>query len=152
MQAIRVRPPSSIADFMYALTDWLVKPLRRLLPGLGGYDWASLIGAFLIAVFSVLVHLAFVYPFPALSFLLPSVMRLLQWILYGFIFVIVIEVIFSWVNPYAPLAPFIRAVNEPFMRPLRRLVPRIGNVDLSPLVALLLLQIGLYLIGDPLLV
>jgi len=79
-------------------------------------------------------------------------MRLLQWILYGFIFVIVIEVIFSWVNPYAPLAPFIRAVNEPFMRPLRRLVPRIGNVDLSPLVALLLLQIGLYLIGDPLLV
>ena len=50
MQAIRVRPPMSIAQFIFTLTDWLVRPLRRLLPGVGGYDWASLIGAFLIVL------------------------------------------------------------------------------------------------------
>jgi len=45
MQAVRVRPPLSLSQFMFRLTDWLVLPLRRVLPGLGGYDWASLVGA-----------------------------------------------------------------------------------------------------------
>jgi YggT family protein len=148
MQAIRVRPPSNIADFMYALTDWLVKPLRRILPGVGGYDWASLLAAYLIALLSVLIHFGMLLSFPAQAVLLLSGLTLLRWIIYGFIFVIIIEVILSWVNPYAPLAPFIRAVNEPFMRPLRRVIPPIGNVDLSPLAALLLLQIALYLVGE----
>jgi YggT family protein len=148
MQAIRVRPPASIADFMFALTDWLVKPLRRLLPGVGGYDWASLVAAFLIAALSIMIHLWIVSAFLVQAVLLLSVMRFLQWILYGFIILIVIEVILSWVNPYAPMAPFVRALNNPLMQPLRRIVPPIGNVDLSPLVALLLLQIGLYLVSE----
>jgi YggT family protein len=50
MQVTRVRPPASIAQFTFTLTDWLVRPLRRILPGVGGYDWASLIGAFLIVL------------------------------------------------------------------------------------------------------
>ncbi len=148
MQAIRVRPPSSIADFMFALTDWLVKPLRRVMPGVGGYDWASMVGAYLVALVSVLIHFGLMLSFPVQAVLLLSAVMLLRWILYGFIFVIVIEVILSWVNPHAPLAPFVRAVNQPFMRPLRRIIPPIGNVDLSPLAALLLLQIGLYLLSE----
>ena len=43
-----MRPPSSVAQFTFQLSDWLVRPLRRIVPGVGGYDWASLIGAFLI--------------------------------------------------------------------------------------------------------
>ena len=50
MQVIRVRPPASVAQFTFTLTDWLVRPLRRILPGVGGFDWASLIGAFLIVL------------------------------------------------------------------------------------------------------
>src|SRR3954469_7865172 len=57
MQAVRVRPPSALAHFMFQLTDWLVKPLRRLLPGVGGYDWASLAGAFLVALLSLVIDL-----------------------------------------------------------------------------------------------
>jgi len=53
MQAVRVRPPSSIAHFLFQLTDWLVRPLRKILPGLGGYDWATLIGAFLVSMLAV---------------------------------------------------------------------------------------------------
>jgi len=89
-----------------------------------------------------------VFAFPVQAVLLLSVLTLVRWIIYGFIFVIVVEVILSWVNPYAPLAPFIRAVNDPFLRPLRRVIPPIGNVDLSPLAALLLLQIALYLVNE----
>jgi YggT family protein len=71
----------------------------------------------------------------------------LQWIIYGFIALLIIEAVFSWINPHAPLAPFVRALNEPLLRPLRRVVPLIGSLDLSLLVALILLQVALLLVG-----
>jgi len=138
MQAVRVRPPSSVAQFTFQLSDWLVRPLRRVVPGVGGYDWASLIGAFLI----VLLASA-----PVEVVLLKSLQRFLQWILYGFMALLIIEAIFSWVNPHAPLAPFVRALNEPLLRPIRKVVPLVGSLDLSLLVALILLQIAQVLVG-----
>jgi YggT family protein len=63
--------------------------------------------------------------------------------LYGLMGLLLIEVIFSWVNPHAPLAPLVRAMNEPMMRPLRRVIPLMGGIDLSPIVAFLLLRIAL---------
>jgi YggT family protein len=140
MQAIRVRPPSSVAQFTFQLSDWLVRPMRRLVPGVGGYDWASLLGAFLIVVLATSVRWFAGYPFDLI--MLMALHRFLQWILYGFMILLVIEAIFSWVNPHAPLAPFVRALNEPLLRPVRRVVPLVGNLDLSLLVALVLLQIA----------
>jgi len=147
MQAVRVRPPIQIAQFVYQLTDWLVRPLRRVLPGAGGYDWASLLGAFVVALIATAIEIwlrgVFALPF---LFLL-ALMNVIHWALYGLIGLILIEVIFSWVNPHAPLAPFVRALNEPVMRPLRRVVPLIGSIDLSPLVALILLRIAIQLVA-----
>ena len=111
MQAVRVRPPASVAQFTFQLSDWLVRPLRRIVPGVGGYDWASLIGAFLIVLLASSVWLIAGIPFPII--LLMALQRFLQWIIYGFMALLVIEAIFSWVNPHAPLAPFVRALNEP---------------------------------------
>ncbi|MDB5840517.1 MAG: hypothetical protein JWQ23_2469 [Herminiimonas sp.] len=147
MQAVRVRPPSSIGQFMYQLTDWMVKPLRRVLPGVGGYDWASFAGAFLVALLSVAVELMLAPAFSVQTLLLLTLLRLAQWILYGLMGLIIIEVIFSWVNPHAPLAPLIGALTDPMMRPLRKVIPLIGSIDLSPLVAFLLLRIALYLVS-----
>ncbi|MEN3294607.1 MAG: YggT family protein [Burkholderiales bacterium] len=146
MQVVRVRPPNTLGQFTFQLTDWLVKPLRRLLPGVGGYDWASLIGALLVIVVSIAISLLVASAFTPEFLILLSVLRFFEWVLYGFMGLIIVEAIFSWVNPHAPLAPFVRALNEPILRPLRRIVPLIGNVDLSPLVALILLQIALRLI------
>ena len=145
MQAIRVRPPSSVAQFTFQLSDWLVRPLRRIVPGVGGYDWASLIGAFLIVLLATSVLL--LAGWPAQAMLLMACQRFLQWILYGFMALLVVEAIFSWVNPHAPLAPFVRALNEPLLSPLRRVVPLVGNLDLSLLVALIALQIANILLG-----
>ncbi len=145
MQAIRVRPPSSVAQFTFQLSDWLVRPLRRIVPGVGGYDWASLIGAFLIVLLATSV--LFLAGWTTQAVLLVALQRFLQWILYGFMALLVIEAIFSWVNPHAPLAPFVRALNEPLLRPIRRMVPLVGNLDLSLLVALILLQIAQILLG-----
>lgn len=151
MQAIRVRPPSSIAQFMFQLTDWMVKPLRRVVPGAGGYDWASLAGTFLVAVLMVLIHLWMTSMLSVQTVLVMSLLRLVQWILYGFMGLIIIEVIFSWVNPHAPLAPLIRALTDPLMRPLRKVIPLVGSIDLSPLVAFILLRIALYVVSTLLL-
>ena len=145
MQAVRVRPPLALSQFMFRLTDWLVLPLRRVLPGLGGYDWASLIGACLIALSSIGLELSVRSVFAIEPWLLLSLISIVHWILYGLIILLFIEVIFSWVNPHAPLAPMVRAMNEPLMRPLRRVIPPIGGVDLSPLVAFLLLRIAIFL-------
>jgi len=148
MQAIRVRPPMSIAQFIFTLTDWLVRPLRRLLPGVGGYDWASLIGAFLIVLVASSVML--LAGWSGYTVVLYAVFRFLNWIIYGFMGLLIIEVVFSWINPHAPLAPFIRALNDPLLRPLRRVIPPVGGLDLSVLVALILLQIIKYLLGQAL--
>jgi YggT family protein len=145
MQVVRVRPPTSIGQFTFQLTDWLVRPLRRILPGVGGYDWASLIGAFAVIVVAVAIDLAVMTRISPQYLVLLSLLRLCEWVFYGFMGLIIIEAVFSWVNPHAPLAPFIGALNDPLLRPLRRVIPLIGNIDLSPLVALILLRIGLQL-------
>ncbi len=147
MQAVRVRPPQSVGHFTFQLSDWLVKPLRRIVPGTAGYDWASLLCALLVALLSVLVSVWLFANLPVRIILLLAGLRFLQWIFYGFIGLIIIEVIFSWVNPHAPLAPFIRALTEPLLRPIRKVIPLIGGIDLSPLVVIILLQIGLHLVS-----
>ena len=139
MQAIRVRPPQQIGQFTFTLTDWLVLPLRRLVPGMGGYDWASLIGAFLVVLLAS--SLLLIAGAPWETVLLMALYRFVNWILYGFMALLIIDAIFSWVNPSAPLAPFVHALNTPILRPIRRVVPPIGGVDLSVLVALVLIQI-----------
>ena len=151
MQAVRVRPPLSLGQFMFRLTDWLALPLPRLLPGLGGYDWASLLGALLVALISIALELAIRSAFAIEPLLLLTALSMVHWIGYGFIGLLFIEVIFSWVNPNAPLAPMVSALNEPLMRPLRRIVPAVGGIDLSPLVAFLLLRIALFVADSVLL-
>jgi YggT family protein len=147
MQAIRVRPPAAVAQFIFQLSDWLVRPMRRLVPGIRGYDWSSLVGAFLVAVLVMVIHVWMMPFFSVPAVFLFAFQRLLQWIIYGFIGSLILEAIFSWVNPRAPLAPFVRALNDPLLRPLRRLIPLVGNIDLTPLVVLVLLQIALQLVG-----
>jgi YggT family protein len=141
MQAQRVRPPAGLAQSIFQITDWLVRPIRRLIPGFAGYDWASLIAAFLVALLAVLLNF---WLLPQLSFVaivLLAAFKMAQWILYGLMALLILEAVFSWVNPHAPFAPFIRALNEPILSPLRRLIPALGGIDFSPLIALIAIQV-----------
>ena len=141
MQAVRVRPPESVSHFIFTLSDWIVRPLRRIVPGVGGYDWASLIAALLVVALASAVFLLLPEVTGAMVAKL-ALYRFLTWILYGFMALLIIEAVFSWINPHAPLAPFVRALNEPQLRHLRRVVPLVGGLDLSMLVALVLIQIA----------
>lgn len=146
-QVARMRPPEQLVNFTLKLTNWLVLPMRRLLPGAGGYDWPCLFGAVLMAVLATLsVVWGTQYLTPKFVILL-SVQQIANWILYGFMLLLLMEVIFSWVNPNAPIASFIHAMNDPILRPVRRIIPPIGGIDLSVFAAMILLQVLLQLIS-----
>jgi len=147
MQVVRVRPPFAIAQFVFRATDWLVRPLRKVVPGTGGFDWASLLGALLIAALGAAAAYWMMPFFSPRLVLMMTLLHLVSWIVYGFMGLLILEVIFSWVNPNAPLAPFVQALNQPLLRPIRRIIPTLGGLDLSVLVAFLLLQILLQLLN-----
>lgn len=143
MHAVRVRPPMQIGNFVYILTNWLVNPLRRVVPGVGGQDWASLIGAVLIAVLAAISKSMILVPvFVVKIVLILTLLTLFNWIIYGIMGLLILEVIFSWVNPHAPLAPLVSALNHPFLAPIRKLIPPIGGIDLSVLIAFFILNIA----------
>jgi YggT family protein len=141
MQALRLRAPSQIGQSIYKLTDWLVLPLRKVISGYKGFDWASLLAAFFVACTLISLETLMVGHFDLSFILIFSVIQLMQWILYGLIALLVLEIIFSFVNPHAPLAPLVYALNQPILRPLRKLIPPLAGFDFSILVALIILQL-----------
>jgi YggT family protein len=151
MQAFRAPARNPIAQFTMALTDWAVKPLRRVVPGVFNLDWASLIvaGAFEFVLQVLLLLIAGGSPIEnpgVLSVLLfISFVKLVRLSIYVFMGAIIIQAVLSWVNPYHPVAPFFNSLTDPFLRPVKRVIPPIGGVDISPVFVLIFFQLLLML-------
>jgi YggT family protein len=150
MQAFRAPAGNPIAQFTMALTNWAVKPLRRVIPGLLNLDWASLVVALALEfVLQILLFLLVTGVGPgagvlsALLFL--AFVKLVRLSIYIFIVVIIAQAVMSWINPYHPAAPFFNALSRPFMRPVQKVIPTIGGVDISPIFVLIFLQLLLML-------
>ena len=77
-----------------------------------------------------------------------ALVDLVRFGVYILVFAVIVQAVLSWVNPYAPLAPVFDAIMRPFLRPLRRFVPPVGSVDLTPLIVLVILQVLLIPIGS----
>jgi len=142
-----------IGQFVVAVTDWMVRPLRRVVPGLFGLDLASLLLAWLWQVayqglalgFSGLLVAVSVAPtFLVAALALLEVLRLGIYLVFA---AVLVAAVFSWVNPYAPMAAVFDQLTRPLLQPFRRFIPPVGGVDLSPLALLLLLQIALFVIA-----
>ena len=154
MQWQRISFRNQIGQFVVTTTDWIVRPLRRFVPGLFGLDMASLLPAWLVQVLLVLVELSLrgaVFSGNAGAVLLGlwgvGLIELMRMMVYLVFAVVLGSAVLSWVSPHAPLAPLLHSLAAPFLRPFRRIVPTIANVDLSPLVLLLVLQIVLMVLG-----
>jgi YggT family protein len=150
MQAFRAPARNPIAQFSMALTDFAVKPLRRVIPGFMRMDWASLVVALLLEFVLQVLEFALitgVVPnggvLSALLFL--AFVRLIRLSIYIFIVVIIAQAVMSWVSPYHPAAPFFNALSDPLLKPVRRVVPPIGGVDITPVFILIILQLILML-------
>ncbi len=150
MQVMRAPFRNPLGQSVIALTDWIVKPLRRVLPGLRGIDWASLVAACLFQfAWLTALQLVFGRGFALLGIgfaflLLATVIALVKALLWLTIVVVFAQAILSWVAPDGPLAGVLNALTFPLLRPVRRLVPPIGGtLDLSPLIVIVLAQLTL---------
>ncbi len=153
MHWLGVTSRDPIGHFVVAITDWLVKPLRRVVPVSRQWDWASLSAALLIAVLMAVtfVLIAGMSQAPVFGMvLLTAVYWLIKWSIWVLIIVVIAQAVLSWVNPHAPIAPTLEALSRPFLAPIRRLMPLIGGIDLSPLVLILLLQVLLVFVQSTL--
>ncbi len=149
MQWQRIAFNNPMGRFIFAVSDWLVLPLRRRLPAIGRLDTASLLGAWLakLAQFAVLWLLSSGGNGSLLAVLLLSVMGLAQLVISGLSALILIYAVLSWVQPGSMNMVLIERLCQPWLAPIRRIVPMIGGVDLSSLVLLLLLQIAGMVLG-----
>lgn len=150
MQLFRVPFRNSFAQFIVTLTDFAVKPLRRVVPGLLGLDWACLVLAWLVELAVVTAgYWLDGFPFGLAGGRVWPVMlglaavKLLSLAVYLVIGLTLVRAVLSWVNSNTPLMPVVYALTEPFLRPLRRIVPMVANVDLTPLVLFILCQLVL---------
>lgn len=137
------RSGNPLGRFIFALTDWLVLPLRRVVPALGRWDLASLVATYLLELtqFLLLWLLAGadggLFAVPILAAF--GVVRLA---ISGLTGLVIIYAVLSWVQAQSVMSDVIERLCAPPLTPIRRVLPLVGGIDLSPLVLLVLLQIS----------
>lgn len=136
-----------VGEFVMALTDFLVLRVRRFIPSVRGLDSATLLLA-LLAEMLYLTGTLWAGNYVPHGLLLPgllalTVVKLLKISVYLLMAALVAQAILSWVNPYSSVAPVLAAITQRFLYPLRRIIPLLGNVDLSPLLLLVICQLVL---------
>jgi len=133
---------AGLGQFLFAMTDWAVLPLRKILPRSSRVDLASLLPALAILLLLSLVkslamtrqidmsHVVHLFIFDTFSLIITLLTVLL-----------IIQAVLSWIQPQSPVQYVLHQLSDPLLRPIRKFMPLIGGIDLSPLVALLILQV-----------
>jgi len=153
MQWMRAPFRNPVGQAVTVLTDWAVKPVRKILPGYGGYDWASLVVAWLLQALWLAALMAISAPVSAMlsgatvgfitAFAVIELVKAAIWIVIVAVFV---QAVLSWVAPDGPLAGVLNALTFPLLMPIRRVIPPLGGaLDLSPLIVIVLAQLVLML-------
>ena len=142
MQYQRVPFGNPVGRFVFALTDWLVLPLRRVLPSIRRWDTASLVAAFFVELlqFGLLWLLAGRGSGLGLIPLL-ALFGLLRLVISGLTLLVIVYAVMSWVQADSPIVDVIDRLCAPLLRPWRKLIPLVGGIDLSPLAFLVALQV-----------
>jgi YggT family protein len=145
---LRIAGHNPLVQLSWALTEWLVKPFRALLPGRARIDWPCVVAALFVGlVFELLTRLTGIGGGSDWTLLVPQVVGLLvHWALYMLTVLVFIYVLLSLVNPHAPLAPTFDLLTRPLLAPFRRALPLVGGFDLSPIAFLLVVQILLLIL------
>lgn len=146
MQAFRVSFANPLGDFILKITAWAVIPTRKIIPSVLGLDSAS----FFLGLLTVAIYKAAEFALLGTTVVqwLPFLAVFSMWVLFAFIglmlqifiFAILIFAVSSWIAPYHPMMPALSQFTRPILSPIRRIIPPIAGVDLSPVIALILLE------------
>lgn len=152
MQWTRAPFRNPLGQFVAAITDWATLPLRRIVPGLFGIDLASVCAAWLAQV----VYFGVMMGLTGMAALTPTGMLMVAWLaavvvlrmfVYLLMGVVIVAALLSWINPYSPFLSLFDALSRPLLMPVRRYLPPLGGVDLSPLVVIVLLEVALVVLA-----
>jgi YggT family protein len=142
-----------LSQFILRITDPLVRPLRRVVPGWRGLDMSAVVALLLLqlVVTAALLFMATGAVVGAGMLLYYAVLRIIVGVIQLYFVVILAHVVISWISPghWNPLISVLHSLADPVLRPLRRLLPPIGGLDLSPLFVLIGLQALLIMIRLP---
>lgn len=154
MQVLRVSFWGPLGQFVMTMTNWAARPLRRVIPAWGGFDLATLLAAFLLQLIFGILALTLIQPalwgLPEadLAWFLArdAAIGVARQSLHLLIGTTLLQAILSWVSPRSPLALPLDQLTRPFLNPIRRVLPAISGIDLSPVIVLVLAQAVLYLL------
>jgi YggT family protein len=150
--AVKLHPFNPMSQAIHQATNWLVQPLRSIIPSGKGFDGASLAGAYLIAV----IFLSLLWLTSMGSMLSPklipgllgaALVTVARWALNLVVWLTLIQAVLSWINPLAPIMPVLRTLTAPLLEPIKRIMPNLGGIDLSALVLLILAQIAMMVLN-----
>jgi len=146
-----------VSQTIVALTNFAVRPLRRIVPSWSGLDLSTLLLAY---VSQLLLHvgLLFTRDFPLfvaghpvwLALLGLALAGIVKFSIYIFLYAVILQAILSWFHQQTVISPALNALTAPVMRPVQRLIPRVNGVDLSPLVIFIVAELLLILFITPL--
>jgi YggT family protein len=145
LQWLRAPMRNPLGEFIMTLTNFLVLRARRFIPPAWGFDAASLLLAFVVeAIYLTAMLWAQGFPFvgfPLAGLLVWTAVKLLKLSVYLLMGALFAQAILSWVNPHSPIEGLLNVVTYPFLAPLRRRIPPLGNIDLTVLVLIIVCQL-----------
>ena len=149
MQWQRVPFSNPVGGLVFALTDWLVMPLRRVIPPTGRWDVSSLAAAVLLQLAQYVLLILLLGAGAAWAWLpWMALFGLARVVVSGLMGLLIVYAVMSWVQARSPLSDVIARLCESVLRPFRRIIPLMGGIDLSPLVVLVLLQVAMIVLGN----
>ncbi|MGT2470120.1 YggT family protein [Paraburkholderia terrae] len=149
LQFIRMQPYNPVSSAVMQATNWLVLPLRKLIPSTRGIDWASIIATLLTSLVYVVLMVAIVGVDPLglmPSLLIVALLTVIKWALNLLIWLTILMALLSWLNPRSPAMPILYQLTAPFLDPLRKVMPRLGGIDLSPILLFVIVQVLLMVV------
>ncbi|WP_122745800.1 YggT family protein [Pseudomonas viridiflava] len=145
LQLVRANFYNPLSQFIVKATQPLLKPLRRIIPSIFGLDMSSLVLAIIVQMILMALTLLLIIGTTGdpLLLLLWSIISVTALFLKIFFFALIISVILSWVAPGTnnPGAELVNQICEPALAPFRRIVPNLGGLDISPILAFLVLKL-----------
>ncbi|MDP1765995.1 MAG: YggT family protein [Methylotenera sp.] len=156
-QLTKVSFQNQVAQLIVTLTNFAVKPARKVIPSLGRLDISTLLLAFITQLL-LTVCLQWLRGFPLLiagnsiwlTLIAISLISVVSLSLTIFLYAVLIHAVLSWINPHTPIAPILNNLTNPILRTMRRFIPLAGNFDLSPLIFIITAQLLLTTILIPL--
>ncbi|HDY81868.1 MAG TPA: YggT family protein [Halieaceae bacterium] len=154
LQWVRADFYNPVSQFIVKVTNPPLRPLRRIIPGLGGIDFATVVLMLALQLLSLtLILLLRGQGVPLVTLLFWSISELVSLTINVYIGAILIQAIISWINPgtYNPIVSLLHSLTEPLLRPARRLLPPVSGFDFSPILVLIALNVLKMLVIPPLL-